>query len=240
MELSIYLYHPSQKRVLELQKYIAAVLFNADYKSIIRSCTDVSRFEVFLCGHATAIDILFLPADQHGFLLGQKLRQYSRHTTLVFYDGNTEKMPNAFCMLPISYLLRGCDRNLLSKNILLAAMWSVKEKHTFFHETKTDIYNINYNDIDFFESNYRVVNIHFTDGTVKTITAKLNQIQEKLPGEIFCRAHQSYLVNLTHISRIDKTDKSIHFHSGFQAFASKACFSMLIESMKGRVADEIL
>ena len=240
MELSIYLYHPDKSYAGELQKYIAAVLFDADYRASVLLSSDKVKFADFIDKHASVIDILFLTADYTGFSMGKKFRKQSRSATLVFYDGNTTQMPNAFCMLPISYMVSECDKKSFSENILLAAMWTVKGKNRFYHESRTDILNINYDDIDYFESNYRVVNIHFTDGTIKTITAKLDDIQSRLPGEIFCRVHQSYLVNLTHISYIDKTAKTIHFLSGEYTYASKAYYPSLIESVKGSVGSETI
>ena len=240
MELSIFLYNPSKARASELQKYIAAVLFNADYRAAVLISTDKIKIEGFIREHASSIDIIFLPADSVGFSMGKNLRWQSRNATIVFYDGTDGEMPNAFCMLPISFMLTDCDRKSLSESILLAAMWAARGKNRFYHESKTDIFNFNYADIDYFESNYRVVNIHFTDGTIKTITAKLDDIQSRLPGEIFCRAHQSYLVNLTHVSHIDKTAKTIHFLSGEYTYASKAYYPSLIESVKGSVGSETI
>ena len=153
MELSVFLYNPDRARAAELQKYIAAVLFDADYHADVLLSTDKSRIEGFIREHASSIDIIFLPADSIGFSMGKDLRQQSRNATIVFYDGTDDAMKNAFCMLPISFMLTDCDRKSLSESILLAAMWAARGKNRFYHESKTDILNVHYDDIDYFESN---------------------------------------------------------------------------------------
>lgn len=238
IELSVYIYHSSAERVKEIQKFIAAVLFNADYHASVYSGTDPQKINNLINNYSASIDILVLPVTEIGYTLGQELRKNSRNATLLYFCGRMDEALEAFQSLPIAYITEEADKTSFSVSILRAAAWATKGKCRFTHESKTELIQYKYSDIDYFESNYRMVYIHLENGTVKAITAKLDDIQMSLPGEMFCRCHKSYLVNLSKIEKIDKSNKKVHLASGEYIYASKALYSDLIACLSGGVGIE--
>lgn len=70
-------------------------------------------------------------------------------------------------------------------------------KHYFIYRYKKTEYKIPSENVDYFESNGRRVEIHMVDGRVEVFNAKLDSVERKLKsgGNPFLRVHQSYLVS---------------------------------------------
>ena len=231
MELSAYIYHPEASILKELQRLTAAVLFNADYRATVYGAGQMQKLENIISRHASGIDILILPASDTSFALAQRLRENNRRCALVYVRGGMEEVLRAFASMPIAYLTENDDSASYAGSLLRAAAWACAGKQRFRHESRTELIQLSYGEIEYFESNYRVVHIHRVNGEISTITARLDDVQSSLPGEVFCRCHKSYLVNMQNIDRIDKSTKRVYFNSGSFVYASKALYPDLIACM---------
>ena len=237
MELSVCVFNEDNDEAENTQRYIAAVLFHADYRANIVSCSTEAALRK-LTARYPYVDILFLPATSFGIGFGEELRNTNRTTTIVFLADDAKNIYRAFYSLPITYLIDRNDKQKLSEAILRAASWSISGKKVFCYESRTQILQLNYKDIDYFESEYRIVHIHRTNGTYETITAKLDEVEAMLPSDTFCRCHKSYLVNLENIAAVNKSEKAVFFKSGAKVFSSKAQYKVLIAALKGDVIGE--
>ena len=238
MELTAYIFHPDLELCKELQRLTAAVLFNADYHASVYAAETTQKLETIVSRHAPGVAILILPATDPGFALGQKLRDNNRGCALVYVRGDMERVLRAFASMPIAYLTEDDDRKSFARSLLQAASWAARGKRRFHHESRAELIQLRYNEIEYFESNYRIVHIHLKNGEIKSINARLDDIQQTLPGEVFCRCHKSYLVNLQSVDRIDKSTKQVYFTSGRYVYASKALYPDLIACMTGGAAVE--
>lgn len=237
MEISVCIFSVKDDEAEMLQRFIAAVLFHADYRAKILSCSAEAALRKITAKYPY-VDLLFLPATAFGISFGEELRRTNRTTTIVFLSEDDKNVYRAFRSLPIAYLIDSKDKQRLSETILRAASWAMSGKKVFCHESRTQILQLRYQDIDYFESEYRIVHIHRTDGTYETITAKLDEIEALLPSNTFCRCHQSYLVNLGNIAKVNKSERTVLFQSGARAFSSKAQYPTLIAALKGDVTYE--
>lgn len=234
MDISVCIFNTNKAEAEMLQRFVAAVLFHADYRAKVLSCsTDLLLRK--LTTKYPYVDLLFLPATSFGIEFGEELRRTNRMTTIVFLSEDDKNVYRAFRSLPIAYLLNNQDKRLLSETVLRSASWVMSGKQVFYHESRTQILRLKYKDIDYFESEYRIVHIHRTDGTWESITAKLDEVEAMLPSDIFCRCHQSYLVNLANIDRVNKSEKAVIFKSGAKVFSSKTQYPTLIAALKGDV-----
>ncbi len=232
MEISVCIFNINIDEAEKLQRFVAAVLFDADYHAKIFSCSTDAALKKFIEKNPY-IDLLFLPATTFGLNFGEELRLTNRITTIVFLSEDNSNVYRAFNSLPIAYLIDINDKSKLSATILRAVSWAVAGKKLFCHESRTRILQLKYKDIDYFESEYRIVHIYRTDGTHETITAKLDEVEATLPSNIFCRCHKSYLVNLENIAHVNKSEKTVLFNSGAKVFSSKAYYPTLIAALKG-------
>lgn len=232
MDISVCVFDMNKDEAEILQRFIAAVLFHADYRAKVLSCSTDTTLRKMTIKYPY-VDLLFLPATTFGIGFGEELRKTNRTTTIVFLSENDKNVYRAFRSLPIAYLLDSQDKQGLSETILRAASWVMSGKKVFYHESRTQILQLKYKDIDYFESEYRIVHIHRTDGSCESITAKLDEVEAMLPSNVFCRCHQSYLVNLGNIDRVNKSEKTVLFKSGAKVFSSKAQYPTLIAALKG-------
>ena len=237
MEISVCIYNVNNDEVELLQRFVAAVLFHADYRAKVLSCSTEAALRKVTTKYPY-VDLLFLPATSFGIGFGEELRKTNRTTTIVFLADDDENVYRAFRSLPIAYLINPKEKQRLSGIVLRAASWVMSGKKIFCHESRTQILQLEYKDIDYFESEYRIVYIHRTDGTYETITAKLDEVEAMLPANIFCRCHKSYLVNLENIASVNKSEKTVLFRSGAKVFSSKAQYPSLIAALKGDVICE--
>ncbi|MBQ8508471.1 MAG: response regulator transcription factor [Clostridia bacterium] len=237
MEISVCIYNVNNDEAEILQRFIAAVLFHADYRAKILSCSTETALRKTTIKYPY-VDMLFLPASSFGLSFAEELRKTNRTTTIVFLADDDKNVYRAFHSLPIAYLIDPKEKQKLSETVLKAASWVMSGKKTFCHESRTQILQLKYKDIDYFESEYRIVHIHRTDGTYETITAKLDEVEAMLPSNNFCRCHKSYLVNLENIASVNKSEKTVLFKSGAKVFSSKAQYPTLIAALKGDVICE--
>ena len=237
MEISVCIFSVNDAEAETLQRFVAAVLFHADYRARVLSCSADTALRK-LTTEYPYVDLLFLPASEFGIRFGEELRRTNRTTTIIFLSDDDKNVYRAFRSLPIAYLINSGDKRALSETVLRAASWVMSGKKMFCHESRTQILQLKYRDIDYFESEYRIVHIHRTDGTYETITAKLDEVEAALPPGSFCRCHKSYLVNLENIAAVNKSKKTVLFRSGAQVFSSKAQYPALIAALKGDVICE--
>lgn len=237
MEISVCIFNGNDDLAQALQRFVAAVLFHADYRAKVYSCSTEVSLKKITSGYS-CVDLLFLPATAYGIGFGEDLRKNNRQTTIVFLSDNSDNVYEAFGSLPIAYLIEYQDKRKLSETILKAASWVISGKKMFCYESRTQILQLNYSDIDYFESEYRIVHIHRTDGTCETITAKLDEVEAMVPVDDFCRCHKSYLVNLKNIAKVNKSEKTVLLKSGAIVFSSKSQYPILIAALKGEMAYE--
>ena len=94
----------------------------------------------------------------------------------------------------------------------------------FTVKNKGSLLRIPFEEIYYFESRQRLAVLHTSRRTVE-FYAKLSQVQEKLPQDEFLRCHQSFLVNMRAISRLDKSNRCFVLKTGAVIEISKANYT---------------
>ena len=90
----------------------------------------------------------------------------------------------------------------------------------------------------YIESKDKLVCFHLTDKRILQCYAKLDDILKQLPEDLFIRCHQSFAVNVLHVTetresnfRIDLV--SINISRKYQKEAKEKYFAYLFSRMKG-------
>ena len=163
--------------------------------------------EAFLFHYAEKkdYDILLLDIEMgamDGVTLAKTLKR-KRYPPLVFLTGYSDYISEGYEVAALHYLLKPVQKEKLF-SVLYRALDKVKKNEKILNlETGSEmlripIYEIRYADVT---GNY--VTIHAKkDYTLKMTLGKL----EKLLDERFYRAGRSVIVNITHISRVTKTE----------------------------------
>ncbi len=177
------------------------------------------------------VDILVLPAGTGSFAFASQLRDLDRSCLILYPAKDMELVLQAFSSMPIAYVPVNQGTYSLEQEILRAAEYVRKAKSQIVFETKSRILPYALSEIDYIESQYRMVHIVKSNKKTDTITARLDDVQTRLPCS-FYRCHQSYLVNMDHISFIDRSVREVHFYSGQCVPSSKKLFSDFLEVFK--------
>ena len=100
-----------------------------------------------------------------------------------------------------------CDLQVLFSDIQLSNSRHVMEKIfsiigknecNFEYKNQGNSYRIMYKDILYFQSTGRKINIVMKK-EIRTFYGKLNEIEKRIPENVFLRIHKSYLVNKNYV-----------------------------------------
>ena len=83
---------------------------------------------------------------------------------------------------------------------VLDNIYRISEKNSvgFEFQTQNSTYRISYKDILYFQSTGRKINIVMKK-EIRTFYGKLNEIEKRIPENVFLRIHKSYLVNKNYV-----------------------------------------
>lgn len=98
---------------------------------------------------------------------------------------------------------------------------SINKKSQFLSiKTGFEIYHIVHHEIIYMEKYGHLLVIHTLAGRIES-SQSLESIEQKLDKSQFFRCHKSYIVNLSHISRVDYPNNIIYLKSGDNCLVSK-------------------
>lgn len=179
------------------------------------------------------VDLLIMPASEVSFAFAKSLRMQDRSCVILYPAKNMELVLDAFESMPMAYILpkNGTNQNTLSEAVLKAADYIHRSKQEISFETKSKLLHYALYEIDYFESQYRIVHIVKRNGNTEAITSRLDQVEGMLPSN-FYRCHQSYLVNMDNIDYVDKSNKEIYFLSGQCVPSSKKLFTDFLNAYR--------
>lgn len=144
------------------------------------------------------LDILM--HGKNGMKLAQELRQRDEKTSILFITSSTEFLKDGYSVRPIQYLLKPVQSAELEQ--------AIRTDLRLYHRSDTVTFRISgrtlvlpTEDIFYAESRNHGTVLHTAYGE-QFLPLPLGQTEEVLPGECFCRCHNSFLVNLSHIREV--------------------------------------
>lgn len=151
-----------------------------------------ARFDM-LC-----LDILM--GGKSGMELALELRQWDERTSILFITSSTEFLLEGYGARPIQYLLKPLKREQLEK----AFQTDLRLNHqprmvTLRTRGKTAVLSLA--DIQYVESLNHGCVFHMGQEE-QSFQITLAQVEALLPKNQFCRCHNSFLVNLSHIKEV--------------------------------------
>jgi DNA-binding LytR/AlgR family response regulator len=104
---------------------------------------------------------------------------------------------------------------------------------------KSKNYRIFCRDILYVESRDKIILFHMVDNTTMPCYAKLDVISKQLPGDLFIRTHQSFIVNIFHITEMAENHfrigpLAINISKKYLKAAKDKYFDYLFTHMNGR------
>lgn len=164
-------------------------------------------------------DLIFLDiimAGTNGIGTAQAIRQKDKKTPIVFCTSSPDYAITGYSVQAVGYLLKPYTKEQLSSILhsLHDMMGKVGKKITFMDGKTPCTFFLD--DIAAFESDGHDLLIHLAGGKEPvTIREKLSTVEESLAGDPrFLRCHQSFIINMDHISKI--MDKTFLLDTGYR------------------------
>jgi two-component system LytT family response regulator len=210
-----------EPELVELDKVLLEKHF--DDIQIIGSCGTVAEAVDFINEYKPQLLMLDIRlSDGTGFNILQKIKPYNY--ALIFITAYNEFAIKAIKFSAIDYILKPIDENEF-RAAVNRALSSINDKalhgqvQTFFnyYERKTQtrrivlktteaINIVDVGDITHCRSESNYTTFYMTDGKKIMVSRVLKEYEDLLSEYGFFRPHHSFLVNLNHVTKLDKTD----------------------------------
>lgn len=192
-----------------LENMVKAILKKFKVKANIFKFSSSAEFLEFQKNSFLAFDLILLDIlmdGLNGIDLAKKIRQLDSETKILFISTSKDYILDGYDVHAYNYLLKPISSFKL-ENIFLEFINNFnKSKNNFFTvRNKQSILKINLDDIIFFESKLRKINILSSNALDISFYDKLDNIEKNLPSKNFVRCHKSYLVNLNYIKKIENS-----------------------------------
>lgn len=151
-------------------------------------------------------DIVFLDIympGQNGIEIARELRASQKDVKIVFISSSNEHYPEAYDVFAFNYLLKPLNQeklNIILEQALVDISKQRQQQVSFTYKGIT--HRLYCRDILYIESRDKTVLFHMADKSTLLCYAQLDAMLEKLPGELFVRCHQSFAVNVLHVSEM--------------------------------------
>ena len=175
---------------------------------------EYSTGETLIQDEENDLDLLFLDIQLPG-ISGNKaseiMKKKNKDLILVFVSGIYLPTPESFCVQPYRYLLKQSNPSEIQRELgtILTYTKEHKGKKYFIVEDDGMYQKIDIDEILYFSIIRRGCEIHILqNGTGKILRTRkrIQEIEEELRREYFCRIHKSFLVNPRYITEVKKSE----------------------------------
>lgn len=156
--------------------------------------------------HEVVFDLLFLDIYMpgiNGIETAGKIRAKMRDVMIIFISSSNEHYPEAYEVFAFNYMMKPVNREKLNA-VLDQALKSISKERSeqFSFAYKSMTCRVYCRDIIYIESSDKIILFHMQNKTILKCYGKLDEILTKMPEGFFIRCHQSFAVNLLHISEM--------------------------------------
>lgn len=162
-------------------------------------------------------DIVYLDIEMpgiDGMETAEKLQQINRGTLVIFVSSYSCYISKAFKINAFQFLIKDYS----DENEIISEYKRAKERYCLEHylysiRKKDTIEKFEINKIVYIESNRRHLYVVTIDGCKHEFRGKISEEEKKLKLFNFIRIHESILVNMAYIRRIDPTSLTLKYQS---------------------------
>jgi Response regulator of the LytR/AlgR family len=190
----------------EDMKMLSAVLSAYDPSFEIITYSDGQTLIDEFLDFNLSVDILFLDICMpgiDGIKTAQEIRARRKDIIIIFLSSSKDFYPQAYEVFAFNYLVKPFDRERLYA-VLTRALDELRKEsgYKIRIQYKGAAYSMDCRDIRYIESRDKLILFHLVDESVLQCYGKLDEILRELPEQSFFRCHQSFLVNLSHVTEI--------------------------------------
>lgn len=167
--------------------------------------------EKWLRKYPGQIDLLFLDVEMNGMNgmeTAEKIRAFDENLLIIFVTGYQDYVFDGYRVGALDYIMKPVGvRRLREVHDRVKHILKERMQKTFIVKNSDGVYRFQYDDIFYFYSDRRLVNLVTVRG-IYPFYEKLDVLEEKL-GNSFVRIHQRYLVNGKKVLHIGRTSLDI-------------------------------
>lgn len=153
----------------------------------------------------TEFDLLCLDIimdGKSGMELAQELRLWNDRVSIIFITSSQEFLKDGYKVRPVQYLIKPVDREELKQAIITDLRLNHRPESVSIR-TGAGITVLPLDELLYVESRDHLSVAKLQSGE-QTFRMRLSDMERLLPGDRFCRCHNSYLVNMQLISKISR------------------------------------
>ena len=141
----------------------------------------------------------------NGIKTARKIRTDMKNTKIIFISSSKEHYPEAYDVFAFNYIVKPLSPDKLNIILDQALMGIDHERRRQINFSYKGInYRIFCRDILYIESKDKTICFHMIDKNVLQCYTKLDEILMQLPESSFIRCHQSFAVNIFHVTEMAK------------------------------------
>lgn len=181
------------------------------------------------------IDLFILDVEMpevNGIELAKAIRGNFAEIPIIFITGFRDYAYEAFGVTAFDYILKPLNyeqfKEMMIKTVAYIQRQREKQRHCLTFQTKLESISISYSKIYYFEKQLRKVRIVHTNGDYTTYLTN-RELDKLLEPGVFIRCHQSYYVNINHVSYY--RDQCVYLHNNDYLSVSKTYIKALKEAI---------
>lgn len=196
----------------ELCAQCGAILTDLHTEYTISAFSSAAELENALSEGASfsllCLDIMM--QGKNGMQLARELREHDEKTSVLFITSSAEFLKDGYSVRPIQYLFKPVQYDELAQAIQVdLRLYHRPNTVSFRVAGRTLVLPVD--DILYAESRNHGTVLHTTGGE-QFLSCPLSQTEEVLPRYRFCRCHNSFLVNFSHIREL--SGRTLHLIDG--------------------------
>jgi DNA-binding LytR/AlgR family response regulator len=177
-------------------------------ENLYSECTPYESGELLLWDYENGshFDILFLDIFMDGMSgveVAKRIRLTNPYALLIFVSSSNEFYRESYDLYAFHYLIKPLTGNQLTP-VLNRALIQLNQDadQVVRFSFNNNLHNVRCSQLLYLSSDKHIVNFHLIDGGTLKAYGKIDDFVTQLPVNDFVRCHQSYIVNLKHVTGV--------------------------------------
>ncbi len=183
-------------------------------------CTFSSGLDFLESHKERPFDVIFMDIvmpEINGFDAAKQVRKISQDTYIIFITTESSLVYDSFDFQPFYFIPKGKTKIIEDKLryvIKKLALRIAADEKIMIVGAYDNKRFVSPREILYIKSSINNVEYHFTDGKTQSVRGRLDDVSRSLNSYIFSRSHNRYIVNMSHIDRVDYPNMEIRLDNG--------------------------